>query len=325
MTDIASRKKSLREMTRTALRASSTGRKWIKILLVIGGALIAGGSSALATTLATELQWPLHVTQGIGLVMVFMGGVLMELIDESAADAINCANDLIEIAMQREKDISSLEQDFQWFTRLYSTAGALRDIVEGVVIHGPGSLEEQRSRFGNMLDVVVAEKAILFGIESDRWNFALYLYDPPTEELNCVACRRPIRAEEEAAHRPWKPGQGHVGAAFQMQREIVAGDTSAAEARLLFDSPDASQRDSDRRRYRSIASLPIRLAGEPIVGILVATSDVPQRFRIRQRDEAAMDPVEPLRILASALAFTMKSADLHSRLRGSAKNEPSEN
>ena len=33
----------------------------------------------------------------------------------------------------------------------------------------------------------------------------------------------------------------------------------------------------------------------------------------RQRDEFAMDPVEPLRILASALAFTIKSTDLHNK------------
>ena len=121
------------------------------------------------------------------------------------------------------------------------------------------------------------------------------------------------RAEEIADHRSWKPGHGHVRAAFQMQREIVAGDTSAPEARALFNSSDVSRQESDRRRYRSIASLPIRLADEPVVGILVATSDIPQRFRLRRPNEPAMDPVEPLRILANALAFVMKTNDFHPR------------
>ena len=84
--------------------------------------------------------------------MVFMGGVLMELIDESAADAINRANELTKTIEQREREISSLDHDFQWFTRLYSTAGALRDIVESVIINGPGALDDQKRRFGNMLE-----------------------------------------------------------------------------------------------------------------------------------------------------------------------------
>jgi hypothetical protein len=167
-----------------------------------------------------------------------------------------------------------------------------------------------------MLDVAVADRAILFGIDSDRWNFAIYVFNPGVGELECAQCRRPTRAEEEAAHRSWKPGEGHVGAAFKMQREIVAGDTSAPEARALFDAPDPASRESDRQHYRSIASLPIRLAGEEITGVLVATSDVPQRFRLRQPDETAMNPVEPLRVLASALAFVIKINHFYSGLAG---------
>ncbi|WP_457797437.1 hypothetical protein [Methylocystis sp. S23] len=200
--------------------------------------------------------------------LVFIGAVLLEAVDENAADALNRANELLGSLEEREKEIESLRNDFKWFTRLYATAGALRDIVESVIVHGPGDGVSQKNRFGAMLDVV----------------------------------------------RSWKPGQGHVGAAFQMRREIVAGDTSEREARALFDSPDAGRHETDRRHYRSIASIPIRLVDEPIVGILVATSDVPQRFRLRQPDEAAMDPVEPLRILANALAFASKTTDFHCRL-----------
>jgi hypothetical protein len=65
-------------------------------------------------------------------------------------------------------------------------------------------------------------------------------------------------------------------------------------------------------RYRSIASIPIRLTGEQPVGILVATSDVPQRFRLNQHDEDnARDTVEPLRVLANALALAIKASELY--------------
>ena len=92
--------------------------------------------------------------------------------------------------------------------------------------------DDQKRRFAAMLDVVVADKAILFGMSSDRWNFAIYSYDSGMGCLICIACRRPIRAEEEAPHRSWKSGEGHIGIAFQMRREIVAGDTSVSGAIL---------------------------------------------------------------------------------------------
>jgi hypothetical protein len=314
MSDISHQRKGLGTLTQSLLRSVSRWKKTAKIVMVLGGALISALANQFSNLYPHELRWAFYATQGVAALLVFIGAVLLEAVDENAADALNRANELLGSLEEREKEIESLRNDFKWFTRLYATAGALRDIVESVIVHGPGDGVSQKNRFGAMLDVVVAEKATLFGIDSDRWNFAVYLYDPGLDELSCVACRRPIRAEEEAPHRSWKPGQGHVGAAFQMRREIVAGDTSEREARALFDSPDAGRPETDRRHYRSIASIPIRLVGEPIVGILVATSDVPQRFRLRQPDEAAMDPVEPLRILANALAFASKTTDFHCRL-----------
>jgi hypothetical protein len=322
MTDIFSQRQVLREQTRALLKSVSKWKKSAKITMVLGGALVSALASQFSNLYPPDLRWVFYLTQGIAACLVFIGAVLLETIDENTADAINRANELVETLEIREKEIASLGHDFKWFTRLYATAGALRDIVESFIVRGPDEAEDENRRFGAMLDVVVAEKGTLFGIDSDRWNFAVYVFDPEVDELRCVACRRPIRAEEEASHRSWKPGQGHVGAAFKMQREIVAGDTSAPEARALFDSPDASRHESDRRHYRSIASLPIRLAGEPITGVLVATSDIPQRFRLRQPDEAAMDPVEPLRILANALAFVMKTTEFHTRLKKVANHEP---
>ena len=133
---------------------------------------------------------------------------------------------------------------------------ALREMIEGLIASGPGSEERQERRFGAMLDVVAADRAILFGMESDRYNFAIYIYEPVAQRLDCVACRRPIRAEEEAVHRSWEPGEGHVGLAFQIKREVVARDTSDPAAQALFDAPAAKRREDDRDRYRSIASIP---------------------------------------------------------------------
>lgn len=309
--DIAGHRKWLKETTDAKLRQFAAWRRRIKIALVIGGGLIAGFSSPFANFVDQSHKSQVYFLQIIGALLVFAGGVVMEFFDEGAADAIKRANDLADAADESKDQIRDLWVDFEWFTRLYSAATALFYIVEEAVVSGVGTNTEQATRFGAMLDVIIAEKTTLFGMDSDRWNFAIYLYDADDNLLHCNACRRPIRAEEEAKHRSWKPGEGHVGIAFQTKREIVASDTSEPEARALFDGPDPSMRDVDRARYRSIASIPIRLGGAPPVGILVATSDVPGRFHIRPRgDDSAVDPVEPLRILSNALAMMIQIADL---------------
>ncbi len=321
MDDIAEHKKWLKETTHNHLKRSSQWRRRIKIGLVLVGAFVAAGAGAAANLIDVSIKWPFYACQILGGLMVLAGGAVMEFIDEGAADAIQRANLLSDAVGERDRQISSLEVDFVWFTRLYATARALRDIVEDVISANSNAIDVKQ-HFAAMLDVVVADKSTLFGIDSDRWNFAVYIFNPETGKLECLACRRPIRAEEDASHRSWSPGEGHVGVAFQTQREIVAGDTSAPEARALFDSPDIARRDEDRKRYRSIASLPIRLTGDPIRGILVATSDIPCRFRFRQKgEETAIDPIEPLRILASALAFAMKAADLQKAVEGPANHE----
>lgn len=300
----------LKETTHALLKKFSKWRKIIKILLVIGGAFIAAAAGAAANLIDENDKWPFYYIQLVGVSLVLLGGVAMEFIDEGAADAIKRANEIANLAEECNGQIRLLGSDFKWFTCLYSTASALFYIVAEAVVSGAGDASDQAKRFSAMLDVIVAEKATLFGIDSDRWNFAIYLLSDDEEILSCAVCRRPIRAEEEATHRSWKSGEGHVGIAFQTKREIIARDTSEPEARALFDSPDPSTRDADRVRYRSIASIPIRLADAAPVGIVVGTSDVVGRFRIRQRHEAAADPIEPLRILANALAMVIKIADL---------------
>ncbi|MEW6435767.1 MAG: GAF domain-containing protein [Pseudomonadota bacterium] len=314
--DVAEHRQWLREKTHALLTRFSSWRRSVKIGLVIGGALLAGSSGAAANLVSATIKWPFYVFQIFGVLLVFAGGVAMEFLDEGAADAIKRANDLADIAEERESDIAALEGDFEWFTRIYATATAFREIVEGSVAL-PGTAEDRGRRFAALLDILVAEKAVLFGMDADRWNFAIYLFDAKDGVLACVTCRRPIRAEEEAPHRSWKPGEGHIGIAFQTQREIVASDTAEPEARALFDAPEASRRDDDVSRYRSIASIPIRLAGEAPIGVLAATSDIPGRFWLRQRDEeGARDPVEPLRILASALALIVRTADFKGAPQG---------
>jgi hypothetical protein len=86
-------------------------------------------------------------------------------------------------------------------------------------------------------------------------------------------------------------------------------------SRQIFDAPEPKRRPDDLERYRSIASIPIRLGKGDPVGVLVATSDVASRFYLpSERGDPARDPVEPLRVLAREVALIIELTDLYRRV-----------
>jgi hypothetical protein len=314
MTGVEEHKTWLRETTRRFLLRIARWRRRLKLWLTIGGALVAGIAGAAANFLDPRWRWPLYAVQILGLFMVAAGAALVELLDENTAEAISRADDLARTVEQRDAEFASLEEDYIFSGRLQAVTVALREIVNQVASSGPGTEDAQRARLGLMLDFVVADRVPLFGMDTDRFNFAIYIYDGADQALHCAACRRPIRAEELADHRVWDPGEGHVGMAFQGKREYIAEDTSRPDARQIFDAPDSKRRSDDPERYKSIASIPIRLGRGDPVGVLVATSDVAGRFYLPNEGvDPARDPVEPLRVLSREVALIIELTALYQR------------
>ena len=221
-----------------------------------------------------------------------------------APETIARALAAIEGARTRDLTITELEAEFRWITQLYGTAKALREFVEAAPDVGTEDAKNAlMETLSALLDMVVAQKDVLLGMTDERWNFAIYLYEPTGDQLKCLICRRPIRAEETAPHRAWHPGEGHVGLAFSRGEELVASDTSDPQIEQLFRGHGAKHRDDDTARYRSIASIPIRTRGDNPWGVLVATSDRAGRFRpVTAPSRSAIDHAEPLRVLATNLA-----------------------
>ncbi len=219
------------------------------------------------------------------------------------------ALEAIQEADRRGGELASLALEFEWIARLNATSRALRDYLQSVLADGEALRQGPESHLRRMLDLVLAEKHVLFGVGDEQWNFAVYLHDPVGDVLTCRVCRRPLREEEEAAHRDWKPGEGHVGMAWQRGEELIASDSTDPQVEPFFRAPGAKFRNDDARRYRSIASVPIAMAGARPLGVLVATSDRMGRFV--PKAVGSIDHVEPLRLLSSALAMMLHLAQLY--------------
>jgi GAF domain len=75
-------------------------------------------------------------------------------------------------------------------------------------------------------------------------------------------------------------GRGHVGFAFANNRPIITEDSRNPDVKNLVSASEDHSRDYDESVYISFASIPIgpvKDQQEPL-GVLVATSDRPQRF-----------------------------------------------
>ena len=279
-------------------------RRGLQVGFVLGGAALGGIGEVLANIVADPIRPYAHIASIVGLVAVLIGGLVFAFVDEGAPETIARALAAIEGARTRDLTITELEAEFRWITQLYGTAKALREFVEAAP--DVGAEEAKNALMGTLsalLDMVVAQKDVLFGMTDERWNFAIYLYEPTGDQLKCLICRRPIRAEETAPHRAWQSGEGHVGLAFSRGEELVASDTADPQIEQLFRGHGAKHRDDDTIRYRSIASIPIRTRGDNPWGVLVATSDRAGRFRpVTARSRSAIDHAEPLRVLATNLA-----------------------
>ena len=279
-------------------------RRGLQVGFVLGGAALGGIGEVVANIVADPIRPYAHIASIVGLVAVLIGGLVFAFVDEGAPETIARALAAIEGARTRDLTITELEAEFRWITQLYGTAKALREFVEAAPDVGTEDAKNAlMETLSALLDMVVAQKDVLFGMTDERWNFAIYLYEPTGDQLECLICRRPIRAEETAPHRAWHPGEGHVGLAFSRGEELVASDTSDPQIEQLFRGHDAKYRDDDTTRYRSIASIPIRTRGDNPWGVLVATSDRAGRFRpVTAPSRSAIDHAEPLRVLATNLA-----------------------
>ena len=310
-----------RRIVADGLRRSSGLRRFLQIGFVLGGVLLAGTSEVLSNSLDGSAKVIAQTLWFVGLTMAFIGGIALAALEQDAdaslrlsLDAIDAANRTQEELTLRESELAQAGSHAEWLARLYALSIAHREIVEQTISKGAYDSDVFDAQVAALLDLLVADKETFFGIRDERWNFAVYSWDASVNELVCLACRRPHASEAEAAHRSWRVGEGHVGLAFERRREFVEADLADPETAKFFSTPSDKQRGYDEERYRSIASLPL-LIGEDARGVLVATTDVPFRFKPGAEQEiVGRDPVEALRLTAATIAILSEVAHVQLRL-----------
>lgn len=195
----------------------------------------------------------------------------------------------------------------RWLSSLYNSSltfqGVMRQFVQAARTTKPDMTVVSET----LLDLLVRERDFLLGFDGNRWSCSVYRFNSAAGLLEPIATRRPSRREEAETHRSWPPGQGHIGQAFLIRKELVSGDTCQADVKAFFDGNGANFRAEDTVKYRSVASIPVFADDTLIWGVVVATCGRAGHFS-QSVPDLQINYVEPVRRLAATLETLLRIA-----------------
>lgn len=119
----------------------------------------------------------------------------------------------------------------------------------------------------------------LFGYtHHEQWNHAIYFYDSEDSKLHPFWREKSLNHPSIGIGRSWAMGQGHVGLAFDKREAIITSNAMEEKIRSLAAAPKRTRKDYDGNAYISFAAIPIMLDDDEPIGVLVATSNIKNRF-----------------------------------------------
>lgn len=310
-------RKTLDVHVRQLLELGAQARRSLQIFVPAGTAIVAALKGFTPADAPAGLAAGSMVAQILLLILVVVAGAVLVLTDKSATTVVHDAQLVIEARDEATTQLGEANAVIAALTDQLAKDGRVADITEAMravidVALAQETIDEAQLKtwFVDLLDFFVSSKLTVFGIADEQWNFSIYLLND-AGELECSATRRPTSKEQDAPHRSWRSGEGHVGKAFQGGRALVCSDSTDPNVRGFFDAPDGKATDYDADRYRSIAAIPIQADGQSPYGVLVATSEVPGRFK-----PDVEDTFKPLQSASVTLATLVSVYNLKRNTQG---------
>lgn len=282
----------------------------LKIFLIVGGAAAAGAAQFIDPPTAGQFDWAKFLGFG-GVIAATLGGFWGVFREKSTAAALDEARQAIDEARNAQASdfktksyIAELNDKLRRMAHLHTAHLSMREAVEQCMAL---SAKDEAGAADIVLQsaALPIRSAIDFQMD-EAWTVSVYQAQTGTNgvELVCVAADR-FDTRGAKMTRSWPLGVGHTGATFAKADETVVPDLAALELGTLDRLPASISHPTDSQRYRSIAAIPVRVAGEVTPwGVVVTTSDRPHRFTL-QHDEKGSLSAEVARTLAGMVALAV--------------------
>lgn len=302
----AKRLRDLKTKTADDQREASEHVRFGAILL---GALLAG--VAQFVQLSPPLMPWVHAVGVGGAVLAFIGGYWVYRADRHAAQSLELADEAIEAARASERRhrlersealeaFAAIRDEHLHQRQLFAATAILREGIERAIAHLPcPSVDEVLKKI--LKGCLRTLLACLRCEAGERWTLTVYREQGGI--LRGAAAFTVDREEDDVSPREWAIGEGYAGAAFARDREVVLHDAQNPSVLALLHVPTDKLRPQDAAKYRSLAAVPVRVAGiDRPWGVVIATSDKLGRFDSSETGEGAIS-AQAIRMVAGMIAL----------------------
>ncbi|EEB85944.1 GAF domain-containing protein [Roseobacter sp. GAI101] len=214
----------------------------------------------------------------VGLSMLLLANLVLVFVDKQSVELLKSLHAKETEVEATEQTVSELSHDNTTLTAWLALTKLLSELTDQAMAADTVDRETTIRLYKAAVEFIAEYKGRLFGFNDDYANIAIYEFDQSRGELVCVACYRTRPSDAEVEHRSWKPGEGHVGKAYELQTELVCSDARVPDVSAWISAPPEKFREEDTNRYVSLAAIPIALEAERPLGVVIMTSSEPYRF-----------------------------------------------
>ena len=270
------------------------------ITSALGVVAIAVGQTWMTSQTAWQLEWaPLIFWSGVGAIVVT--GLILLFFEKDSASLLLDLNASEVMVSEQSGHIRYLERREEILLSWQSVTKLLAELLDQALTTSELDPEKKKAIFTAVVEILADYKFSLFRIADEYCNISIYEHSAERGILECVACYRSRPSDALGDHRTWKVGEGHVGKAFELQRELICGDASAPDIKPWISASPANFDHRDDERYVSLAAVPIGVDAEDPVGVLIVTSNVPMRFANSGENHGDENVKEERRLAVAAL------------------------
>ena len=272
------------------------------LVLIVTGQYLRGSNVEWQASISDTLFW-------VGLSILLITNLLLVFIDKQPVEILKYLHE----EEKRSNELRGVVDDLHFENKAliaWNTLTRLNSGLLGQALANPTMDPASRSSvFEVAVEFIADRKQRLFGIEDDYLNISVYEYSDTDKELHCIACYRSRPSDMKKPHRSWKIGEGHVGNTFKKKRELICADATDPNVADWIEAPSEKWESGDEKKYISLIAVPIAVDVDHPLGVIIVTSDRPQRFVHRSDVETESKghhpAVEALQDVASQLAQLM--------------------
>ena len=267
----------------------------------LGVGAIAVGQIWMTSQTPWQLEWA-TVIFWCGIFAIVLTGVILLFFEKDSASLLLDLHESEVLVDEQSDHILYLERREKILLSWQSVTKLLTELLNQALTASDLDPEKKKKAvFTAVVEILADYKFSLFRIADEYCNISIYEHSAETGCLECIACYRSRPSDALGEHRTWKVGEGHVGKAFELQRELICGDSSAPDIKPWISASPANFDALDDKRYVSLAAVPIGVNAEEPIGVLIVTSSVRMRFANSDENHGNENVKEERRLAVTAL------------------------